>query len=182
MIELTATTITLVAESYGLWQAEVQGAGLGGVYVTASMWQGCASADCVGGEDIVEIVAEPNQWIPLNVLAKNLEHFNEEGGMYNEHLDKTEITQTSTAKLFFPERNLSKKFKYFVTLSFSVEIEADAKFCLDYGWQSIFSKATLGAHIIDAQIIKDGDFGNCNWLNSETDGCGLFDDGDCDGE
>ena len=68
-----------------------------------------------------------------------------------------DITSTNTIKLFFPESNLGEG-TYFVTLEFCVMVSAKAYACRD-SIVSVFAGAQLGAHIIDAEVIKDGDFG-----------------------
>ena len=194
MVELTATTLSFVSSELGgladawSWEAESDTLAMAGVYVTAVMYEGCDSlASCASA---TEIFAEPSTRIPLQAVFQN----NEED-LYSYLVDDfavetysnhtTAVHETTTAKLFFPDSNLVDDETYFLALEFYVEVSASARACSgSYAFASAFAGATLGPYIIDAQIIKDADFGNCAWVDSTKFGCGMFDDPskdvDCD--
>ena len=183
LMEVTAETVTtqdLAEDTYlcGASLADI----FGGVYVSASMWA-CGDDSCVG-DDAFEISPEPSQMIPLHVRQHYTEQYAGTDDWFNApdyqfwgfDGSSDRLAMTNTAKLFFPDSKLEKG-TYFVTLDFFVEVSlAVAEY---YAWISAFSGATLGPHIIDAEIIKDGDFGNCGWLDADS-GCGLFEE-DCSG-
>jgi hypothetical protein len=194
MVELTATTLNLIhekMETYEAFDTMVASGDPGpagnkadatsAVYVTAKMWEDCDSWEACDKAGATAIIAEPTEWIPLHVLYKAAE-FSVEEATEVIHNSRSEIEATNTAKLFFPDSNLLDGTPYFLTLEFSVEVSASANACFGNTYVSMYAGATLGPHIIDAQIIKDADFGNCNWLDPDTEGCGLFDkiSGDCD--
>jgi hypothetical protein len=195
MMELTASTLTTFYEDFFVATVDsysgVAGETEGKVYVTASMWENCDSAEaCIDGK-AREIHAEPAHKIPLRVVYNDR-------GLNNGNADpisrygSRDTESTTTAKLFFPDRNLVDDTTYFITLEFSVEVDVAAYSCLDEDGESRFVStyfgAELGPYIIDAEIVKNGDFGECGWLAPEIDGCGLFDkiggraDPDCGGK
>ena len=192
MVELTATTLSFVSSELGGWAdggwaVESDTLAMAGVYVTAVMYEGCDSlASCASA---TKVVAEPSTRIPLQAVFQ----YNEETTDIDDYwIDvetssnhTTAVHETTTAKLFFPDSNLVDDETYFLALEFSVEVSASARACSgDYAFASAFAGATLGPYIIDAQIIKDADFGNCAWVDSTKFGCGMFDDPskdvDCD--
>ena len=92
---------------------------------------------------------------------------------YSEGAYNDTLTMTNTAKLFFPDSKLEKG-TYYVTLDFYVEVSVSI--AQSYSWVGAWSGAALGPHIVEAEIITDGDFGNCGWLDPAA-GAGFFDGG-----
>lgn len=172
MIELTATTINLVGDLYISQYYDEGDFAFGfaesGFYVSALMWEDCDSAaDCVAsGADTVE--PEPISMIPVSVVGLQSNYSN--ATLSHE----ISITDTNTIKLFFPDSALKDDTKYFITLEFKLAASAGAACAVD-DFISMFANATLGPYIIDAEIITDGDFGNCDWVDPSVAGCGLFD-------
>ena len=187
MIELTATTLTVLGNLVDLasYNAEIDILSQAGIYVTASMWEDCDNASCVGTAN--EILPEPKSAIPLQVLVKNTVDTAEgDDGWWWWYANNNDVQindlragiQTNTVKLFFPDSKLSRDTKYFITLEFHLHVTAAFVSCYYYYFDlytRLLAQAGLGPHIIDAEVIHNGDFGNCSWLDSETDGCGFFD-------
>ena len=174
MLEITASTITVHSQYYGTFYCGATTAEMfGGVYVTASMWA-CNDNSCVG-DAAFEITAEPAQMIPLHVRTTENEEIAGDDWypQYSEGAYNDTLTMTNTAKLFFPDSKLEKG-TYYVTLDFYVEVSVSI--AQSYSWVGAWSGAALGPHIVEAEIITDGDFGNCGWLDPAA-GAGFFDGG-----
>jgi hypothetical protein len=207
MMELTASTLSMFDENlaarapddsyfFSFSDSESGMNGMGGVYVTASMWEDCESYQECLDTNAMEITPEPKQSIPLHVLTKAggiladipkvFGPFSSTGSTETDA--DTEIESTTTAKLFFPDSKLKDGTQYFLTLEFSVMASAEAFACYGNTYAAVFAGAEVGPYIIDAKIVKNADFGECSWLAPEKVGCGLFDkisgsaDPDCDGE
>jgi hypothetical protein len=207
MVELTASTLNLAGNINHVFNgfpnvAGVSGLDIGdndfpiqsesgfetfygteaGVYVTVSMWEDCDSWESCNVDGTVEVTPEPRQWIPIHVVALNRRDYHSNEAIDERVLDTDHaFEQTTTVKLFFPDSNLVDDKTYFMTLQFRVEAAAGIMSCVTDGVQTymgIFSEATLGPYIIDTQIIKDADFGNCAWIDPDK-GCGLFDGSNC---
>jgi hypothetical protein len=177
MIELTTTTISLLADGYVLLEGLMGSFAITGFAVTAKMRMVCddedkdKDKDCTEGE---QITAKPMEWIPIAVHAEG--QLRGGGGSENAILGELDVSlhaQTTTSKLFFPASDLGKG-TYTVTLEFSVIAAAGFFKTGGDGFEGALAGAVLGPHIIDAQIIHDADFGNCNWLLEPE--CGLFED------
>ena len=191
MVEFTASTLNLAGNidhvvngfpSVGVNGFETFYGTEVGVYITVSMWEDCDSWESCNVDDTIEVTPEPRQWIPIHAVARNMWDYHS-----NEDIDESVLNtdhafeQTTTVKLFFPDSNLIDETTYFTTLQFRVEAVAGIKSCVTEGvetYMEICSEATLGLYIIDTQIIKDADFGNCTWIDPNK-GCGLFDGANC---
>jgi hypothetical protein len=139
------------------------------------MWEDCDSWDACDHLGAVVITAEPTEWIPLHVLYKQSRIKADDFIGDMEQNPCTVIVATNTAKFFFPDMNLVDGLQYFLSLEFSVQVRAYAEACYGDTYVSMYAGASLGPHIIDTQIIKNGDFGNCQWMDPDVDGCRLFD-------
>jgi hypothetical protein len=171
MIELTTTTITILADAYILVAGLMGSGAIAGFAVTARMWPACDNPDCAEEGD--PIIAQPMEWLPIAVHVEGRVR----GGITDDIVGELGVSfhaQTTTSKLFFPASDLVEG-TYFVTLDFAVIAAAGFFSTCGAGFEGALAGAVLGPHIIDAQIIPDADFGNCNWLASDTvGGCGLF--------
>jgi hypothetical protein len=161
------------------------------VYVTAAMWEDCDTWVACNGANRID--PEPSREIPLHVLYREVgltfDGLNEDsyygrpgvkGNVFEKDafigLDtKAAFEKTSTAKFFFPDSKLVDGKTYFLTLEFTVEGAAAAFACYGSAYASTYAGAEVGPYIIDASIVTDADFGECGWLEPETEGCGLFD-------
>jgi hypothetical protein len=180
MIELTATTLNLIYEEIEIYDkagydSESHGDAESAVYVTAKMWGDCDSWEACQSAGATPVNAEPMEWIPLHVLYRESRIEADDFDAELEQHSETTIETTNTAKLFFPDKQLVNGQTYFVTLEFAVEVSAFAHACYGDTYVSMYAEAELGPHIIDAQIIKHGDFGSCSWLDPDIKGCGMFD-------